>query len=92
MAVATIQRWTFRTVLLVLALAALPCLLLPQIAIVAAISIVGIPLAMLMALIPPVFLFPAVDMARRSRHRAISGAYPGGDHPAACQLWCSGQG
>ncbi|PAQ00026.1 hypothetical protein LRP31_18240 [Mesorhizobium mediterraneum] len=57
MAVATIQRWTFRTVLLVLGLAALPCLLLPQIAIVAAISIVGIPLALLMALIPPVFLF-----------------------------------
>ncbi|TIU08020.1 MAG: hypothetical protein E5W40_16825, partial [Mesorhizobium sp.] len=43
--------------LLVLGLAALPCLLLPQIAIVAAISIVGIPLALLMALIPPVFLF-----------------------------------
>ncbi|RUU33769.1 hypothetical protein EOD08_17645 [Mesorhizobium sp. M6A.T.Ca.TU.002.02.2.1] len=70
MAVATIQRWTFRTVLLVLGLAALPCLLLPQIAIVAAISIVGIPLALLMALIPPVFLFLLLHGQSASGSRA----------------------
>lgn len=63
MAAATVQRWTFRAVLLVLGLAAIPCLLFPQMAIVAAMSIVGIPIAILMALIPPVFLFVLLTWA-----------------------------
>ncbi|MGX5847018.1 hypothetical protein ACWGTO_08065 [Mesorhizobium sp. PL10] len=57
MTLATAQRSTFRLLLLAFGLATIPCLLFPQLAIVAAMSIVGIPFAILMALIPPVFLF-----------------------------------